>query len=56
MLALSRIAGGNAIGNGYWYSMSPEGAEGQVEWALRCDEAEAAKISAEMQALVCGRS
>lgn len=47
-----RVIGGNAIGNGYWYSMSPEGSDGDVGWAAPSSAAEAASIRAEMQALV----
>ncbi len=47
-----RVVGGNAIGNGYWYSMGADGDEGEVPWAASCSAADAAAIQAEMQALV----
>ena len=46
-----RVVGGNAVGNGYWYSMGADG-EGEVTWAAPCSAADAATIQAEMQALV----
>jgi hypothetical protein len=47
-----RVVGGNAIGNGYWYTLAPEGAEGAVEWGTPCSAADAAVILAEMQSIV----
>jgi hypothetical protein len=47
-----RVVGGNAIGNGYWYSMGADGDEGEVPWAAPCSAADAVAIQAEMQALV----
>ena len=51
ILRCGRVVGGNAIGNGYWYSMGADG-EGEVTWAAPCSAADAATIQAEMQALV----
>ena len=50
---LCRVVGGNAVGNGYWYSMSPASSAGGVLWAAPCAATDAAKILVEMQALVC---
>jgi hypothetical protein len=47
-----RVMGGNAIGNGYWYSMAPEGNEGEQVWAAPCSASDAAKIVSDMQSLI----
>ena len=47
-----RVVGGNAIGNGYWYTLSPQDGQSGAPWGAPCSPADAAKILAEMQALI----
>ena len=47
-----RLVGGNAIGNGYWYTLSPQDGQSGAPWGAPCSPADAAKILAEMQALI----